>query len=198
MLNGVMKKITKMTKQEFDELVLKHGLTYVRRLLTTKKNVNIYPENGMIVIETLKKLHRKRQLESMFNGIKANKKNEVMKKLQNDINEVLEQNRNWFINLYQKHYSIKSDVFNQAFKNRAVPDVQNKQFKYVIFVIKSTYTEVKPKTLKYYNSIGYKVYKVVARDVASYTNLIQDLFTLRGHYSHPKQEFRDYLLTLNN
>lgn len=198
-LNRLMKKITKMTKQEFDELVLKHGVTYVRHLLAgKKKNVHVHPENGFMVVETLKVIHRKRQLNSMVSGIKFSKKNEVMKKLQNDINEVIEQNRLWFTNLYQKHYSIKSDVFNQSFQNRTIPDIQNKQFKYVIYVIKNANTEIKAKTLKYYEVKGYKVYKVVSRDTSSYTNLIQELFKLRGHYSHPKQDFREYLLTLNN
>ena len=176
MLNEVMKKITKMTKQEFDELVLKHGLTYVRRLLAEKKkNVSISIKEGFVYVTTLKRVNRKRLISSLVKNNKKLKTKDILKQL--DV--TTEQNRIWFEDLYKQQYSIESDFYNKPSRNRTIPNIVNKDFKYVIYVINPNEPNFSDKIIKYYKKLEYKILTIVSNNTQSYIKLIQDLSLIR-------------------
>lgn len=199
MLNRIMKKITKMTKLEFDDLIKKHGYDHVKQLLVgDKKNTHIQDENGVMVISTLKKINRKRKIQALVKRERKLKKKAFLKKIRHKVNSVTEVNRLWFESLYKQHYSIESDFYNIPSRNRTIPNIVNKTFSYVVYVISSDEPLFSTKIIKYYKKLDYKLLTVMSNDTQSYIKLIQDLHIIRGHYSQPSVSFQEFLLTLNN
>lgn len=205
-----------MTKQEFQRLVDQHGYDHVHKLIVgNRKNIQVLVEGYRVVVRNIKKPKKNKKVKSSLPNVtkqlKLKKKKEKKLKKQDryDSLKKFAQNLNineprselWFKSLYQKHYALTTDLYNKPFRKRYIPDVINFKFRYIIEIdgsIHNTPEQIKKDIIKdyFYKKHNFKVFRVKAYDNESYIKLIKELFIIRGKYSYPTTEFREYLLTL--
>lgn len=197
-----------MTKQEFNQLVKERGYDYVHKLIVgDKKDVRITILANHVVVQDFKKskkpfLKKLKEKCKKIKGERKDKWNNRLKEMAHELNKNEPASEKWFKDLFDAHYSLKQDFYNKPFKKRYIPDVLNYKFKYIIEIdgsIHNTPEQIEKDKKKdiFYKRAGFIVFRVKAFSNESYINLIKELIKIRGHYSHPKQSFRDYLLTLN-
>lgn len=115
-----------------------------------------------------------------------------------EIENQLPKSEIWFRSLYEKHYKIESDKYNQVFHAKYIPDLINKEYKYIIEIDGSIHdlerVSKKDQYKDYFYRVkGYKVFRLKAYDVLAYIKLIQWLYDIRGHLSLPTNSFKQFV-----
>ena len=118
-------------------------------------------------------------------------KKQFAKSLRNN----LPHSERWFFTLYNKHYRIMSDQSNLLF-DKYIPDIINKEFKYIIEVDGSIHDlawvkRKDAKKTKRYTQLGYRVFRVKHGSIRQYIELIDELVKIRGHISLPGTSYAD-------
>lgn len=195
-----------MTKKEFNELVLKIGFDAAYKQATEGlKNVHLAFHGGKSKLKPLSKKQSKKSRQATKRNkqsIKAKLHNYRLSEFANNLNDKLPRSEVWFMNLYKDHFICRGDLFNSPFQSRYIPDILNKEFKYVIEVDGSIHdTEYqKQKDLKkdkFYLNHGYLVIRVKAYCIHSYIECIKTLFYRRNKRSFPTTNFNEFLKNNN-
>jgi very-short-patch-repair endonuclease len=195
-----------MTKKQFDQRVKDIGLdATLKEVKGKRKNVQIYfDKKGNL---KMKKLWKKKRTTGATNLLKSLDKPENqnwqtrMRRFAKQLNNNLPKSEQWFKERYLLHYPNDLDQFNVPLESRYIPDIINKNYKYVIEIDGSIHDTVEQKEIdlkkdEFYKARGYTVIRVIAYDDMSYIECIKQLFVLRKKRRYPNPEFNEYLKEL--
>ena len=113
-----------------------------------------------------------------------------LKAFASNLNINLPRSEQWFQALY-KGYQCSTDLFNVQFHQKYIPDVQNRQFKYIIEIDGSVHNreDIKRKDItkdNWFRSKGYKVFRIEAYNVESFQEVINNIVALREEKGYLK------------
>lgn len=91
---------------------------------------------------------------------------------------------NWFRKLYKQHL-IYSDEFNVVFENKYIPDLINKEYKYIVEIDGKYHNHPKRKILDskrddFFKEKGYRVFRIPGFDKSTALNVISEIVKLRN------------------
>lgn len=150
-----------------------------------------YLERGGIVEPDIpiKVIHYRRlekKQEKKSNKFKSHKRirQDVVKRLARELNENLPRSEKWFQKLWAEHKH-HNDVYNYAYKGIYIPDVINKQYKYIIEIDGSIHDkhQQKKKDLKrdqYFEKEGYITFRITAYDRIQFDKLVKAIVEYRN------------------
>lgn len=137
---------------------------------------------------------------------KQRKKKKLTRKLKlreysNKLNSEIPQSEKWFRSLYESHkLKLNKDLYNKPFKQKYIPDILNYQFKYVIEIDGSIHETNEQKQIdikkdNFYTKCCFKVFRIIAYDINSYIEAINQLITYRN--TPQTIEYKNFLLDKN-
>lgn len=213
-----------MTKEQFKHLVQTIGYSNAIDTLKVELNFNTnlpikiiesseslsleinYKASKGLVPNSIKKYENTINYSKNSKKLRARKKKERLKtrkivenKLkQFDKTKPLPKSELWFRSLYDEHFKCETDLYNETFMGKYLPDVVNHHFKYIIEVDGSVHDliEVKARDFnktKFYKKHHYKVYRLKAYSIPQYINLIKSLSQKRRN-SQPSESFNQFVL----
>lgn len=125
------------------------------------------------------------------------KRHEKLKKYAEELEDNLPRSERWFRKLYNQHFRSRHDHFNKPLNLKYIPDLVNFKYKYIIEIDGTIHDleEVSKNDIKkdkYYQSKGFKVFRLKAYDEIGYINLIHTLIDVRGRTEFPLKKFSEF------
>lgn len=212
-INDTIMYNIEMNKEVFKELVQTIGynnaIEALKIELNFKTNLNVeeFILKDEVLLKTLPKRHDKLiKYKTYNNALNASRKGELkakdkrlrLEKFQKEVINEIPESEQWFRPLFEAHFKLPTDKYNQKFKGKFLPDVLNTKFKYVIEIDGSMHNLVeiiqKDKTKNaFYKRHGYRVFRIKPYAIDQYIQLVRNVCFYRKN--NHKKEFDNFLKT---
>lgn len=194
-----------MSKEVFDQIKAEYGndfamtefrksLDEVKQFETSYKKKKIKFETGLKKPKTgqaARNQRRKKKKEG------KNSWNKNLKEFAKSLNNKNIPSEIWFKKLFQEHLiETKGDKYNKTFYGMYIPDIINKANRYIIEIdgsihLKPDQIEKDKKKDLFYESKGYRVFRVVHLDYMSYIRVIDEILKIKK--MTPSKKYLDFV-----